>query len=149
LAGPRLARPSLADRQQPDADVRVPRPSREQLPFEIFAYDDQYSPSSVAGPRLPDDFRNASRGTPPVKIVSGTFASDAGSGVQAAVATGWQGSCAVLLVRQQPAPGRTATQTGLFIGLFAIFFAVAMASVRPTGMRIRKLADAVINSARS
>ena len=149
LAGPRLARPSLAERDQPDADVRLPRPSREQLPFEIFAYDDSYSPSSVAGPRFPDDFKNAMRGTPPVKLVSSTFASDTGTGVQAAVLTGWQGKCAVLLVRQQPAPGRSVTQAGLFIGLFAIFFVVAMVSVRPTGMRIRALADAAINSARS
>jgi signal transduction histidine kinase len=149
LAGPRLPRPSLAERDQPDADVRLPRPSREQLPFEIFAYDDSYSPSSVAGPRFPDAFKSAMRGTPPVKVVSSTFASDTGTGVQAAVQTGWQGRCAVLLVRQQPAPGRSATQTGLFIGLFLIFFLVAMVSVRPTGMRIRTLSVATINSARS
>lgn len=149
LAGPRLPRPSLADRQLPDADVHLPRPSREQLPFEIFAYDDSFSPSSVAGPRFPDAFRNAMRGSPPVKLVSGSFASDAGEGVQAAVMTGWSGPCAVLLVRQQPAPGRWLTQAGLFTGLFALFFAVAMASVRPTGMRVRTLADAVLRSARS
>jgi hypothetical protein len=70
LAGPRLPRPSLADRNMPDADVHLPRPSKEQLPFEIFAYDDQYSPSSVAGPRFPESMRNAMRGTPPVKLVS-------------------------------------------------------------------------------
>ena len=149
LAGPRLPRPSLADRQAPDADVNLPRPSREQLPFEIFAYDDAYSPTSVAGPRFPDAFKNAMRGSPPVKLVSGTFAGDKGSGVQAAVLTGWQGSCAVLLVRQQMAPGRTVTQAGLFVGLFAVFFLVAMLSVRPTGMRVRTLTDAAINSARS
>ena len=32
------ARPSAT---MPDADVNLPRPSAEQLPFEIFAYDDQ------------------------------------------------------------------------------------------------------------
>ena len=53
LAGPRLPRPSLADRNMIDADVHLPRPSKEQLPFEIFAYDEQYTPSSVAGPRFP------------------------------------------------------------------------------------------------
>jgi signal transduction histidine kinase len=150
LAGPRLARPSLADRQMPDADVKLPRPSREQLPFEIFAYDDQYSPSSVAGPRLPDEFKWAMRSSPPAKLVSGTYESSTGPGVQAAIATGWSpGPCAVLLVRQQPAPGRGLTQAGLFVGLFALFFGVALATVSPTGRRIRKLSLAAINSARS
>lgn len=149
LAGPRLARPSLADRQMPDADVKLPRPSREQLPFEIFAYDDQYSPSSVAGPRFPDEFRRAMRSTPPVRLISGEFGSDKGAGVQAAIATSWQGPCAVLLFRQQPASGRSAIQAGLFTGLFVIFFLVAMAAVRPTGMRVRTLSQAAIRSAKS
>jgi len=150
LAGPRLARPSLADRQMPDADVRLPRPSREQLPFEVFAYDDQYSPSSVAGPRFPDDFKSAMRSTPPSRLVSGAFASETGPGTQAAIATGWSpGPCAILLFRQQPAPGHRLTQAGLFSGLFVLFFLVAMASVVPTGARIRKLSQAAINAARS
>ena len=150
LAGPRLARPALADRNMPDADVHLPRPSRDQLPFEIFAYDEQFSPSSVAGPRFPDQFKNRMRGTPNEKLVSGTYASETGSGVQAAVLTGWSpGPCAILLVRQQPAPGRFWRQAGFFTGLFALFFAVAWASVRPTGRRVRTLTNAAINSARS
>ncbi len=150
LAGPRLARPSLADRQLPDADVKLPRPSREQLPFEIFAYDDQYSPSSVAGPRFPDDFKIAMRSMQGARLISGEYASETGPGVQAAIATGWSpGPCAVLMVRQQPAPGRSAKQAGLFGGLFVLFFAVAMAAAGPTGARIRKLSLAAINSARS
>ena len=149
LAGPRLARPSLAERNIPDADVHLPRPSKEQLPFEIFAFDDQYSPSSVAGPRFPNEFKNRMRGSPPEKLVSGTFDSDAGEGVQAAIATGWSGPCAILLFRQQPPSGRFARQAGLFIGLFGLFFVVAMLSVRPLGMRVRKLTQAAVNSARS
>jgi signal transduction histidine kinase len=150
LAGPRLPRPPLADRQMPDADVKLPRPSREQLPFEVFAYDDQYSPSSVAGPRFPDDFKRAMRSTPPVRLVSSGFASDTGAGTQAAIATGWApGPCAVLLFRQQPAPGHRVTQASLFTGLVVLFFLVAMASVVPTGARIRKLSQAAINSMRS
>jgi len=150
LAGPRLARPSLADRNMPDADVHLPRPSREQLPFEIFAYDEQFSPSSVAGPKFPDQFKNRMRGSPNDKLVSGTYSSDTGSGVQAAVLTGWSpGPCAVLLIRQHPAPGRFWRQAGFFGGLFALFFVVAMAAVRPTGMRVRALTNAAINSARS
>ena len=150
LAGPRLARPSLADRNIPDADVHLPRPSKEQLPFEIFAYDDQFSPSSVAGPRFPDEFKNRMRGTPSDKIVSGTYSSNAGEGIQAAVLTGWSpGACAIFLIRQQPAPGQFARQAGLFAGLFGLFFVVAMISVRPLGMRVRTLTQSAINSARS
>ena len=150
LAGPRLARPALSERNIPDADVHLPRPSKEQLAFEVFAYDEQFSPSSVAGPRFPDQFKRAMRGAPVQKLISDSFASEAGEGVQAAILTGWSpGPCAVLLFRQQPAPGRFAVQAGLFIGLFGIFFVVAMISVRPTGIRVRTLSQAAINSART
>ena len=149
LAGPRLARPRLDERQIPDADVKLPRPSREQLPFEIFAYDDQYSPSSVAGPRFPDDFKRAMRSTSPATLTSGEYDSEKGPGVQAAIVTGWRGACSVLLFRQQPAPGRALTQAGLVTGLFVVFFLVAMVSVRPTGARIRRLSQDAIRSAKS
>jgi signal transduction histidine kinase len=149
LAGPRLPRPSLADRQMPDADVHLPRPSKEQLPFEMFAYDETFAPTSVAGPRFPDTMRNQMRGTPPAKLIAETWSSAAGTGVQAAILTGWGGPCSALLFRQQPAPGYLAKQGWLFGGLASVFFLVAMISVRPTGMRVRRLAQAAVNSARS
>jgi len=148
LAGPRAVRPSLAERQAPDADVTLPRPSAEQLPFEIFAYDDQYSPSSAAGPRFPDAFKKALRASPTLKRVSGEYDSKTGTGLQAAVVTGWTpGPCAILLFRQQPAPGHVWTQTLILGGLFVAFLAVGLAATAPTGVRMRNLSLAARRSA--
>src|SRR5580765_7661323 len=49
LAGVRLGRPRPEERLQPDADVRLTRPSQDPMPFEYFAYDEEFAPSSVAG----------------------------------------------------------------------------------------------------
>ena len=57
LAGPRTGRPSAEDRQQPDADVRLPRPSAAELPFEFFPYDENFLGSSTASPRFPEVLR--------------------------------------------------------------------------------------------
>ena len=149
LAGPRVNRPSLAERQAPDADVTLPRPSADQLPYEIFAYDDQYSPSSSAGPRFPDTFKRALRASTAVTQVSGEYESKTGTGLQTAVVTGWTpGPCAILLFRQQPAPGRLWTQTTIFVGLFAAFLLVGLAATTPTGMRMRNLSLAARQSAK-
>lgn len=149
LAGPRLARPPLSERQLPDADVNLPRPNAAQLPFEIFAYDDQYSPTSVAGPRFPDAFKKALRASSSLKRVSGEYDSDAGTGVQTAFVTGWTpGPCAILVFRQQPAPHRAWTQTGLFVGLFGVFWLMGMAVTTPTAIRVRTLSLAARQSAK-
>jgi len=148
LAGPRVARPTLAERQVPDADVRVPRPNADPLPFDIYAYDDQYSPSSVAGPRFPDDFKRALRASTMVRHVSGDYDSKIGSGLQTAVVTGWTpGPCAILLFRQQAAPGSVWTRTGLFVGLFGAFLVIGLAATAPTGARMRSLSLAARQSA--
>jgi len=148
LAGPRLPRPSLAERQSPDADVTLPRPSADQLPFEIFAYDDQYSPSSSAGPRFPDTFKRLLRASTTLRQVSGEYDSKTGTGLQTAVVTGWTpGPCAILLFRQQPAPGRFWTQATILVGLVAVFLAVGLAVTTPTGARMRNLSLAARQSA--
>src|SRR5690242_3145581 len=54
LAGTRMGRPRPEEYLQPDADVRLPRPSADPLPFEYFAYDEDFTPTSVAGPKFPD-----------------------------------------------------------------------------------------------
>ena len=149
LAGPRIGRPSLADRQMPDADVRLPRPKPDQLPFEFFAFDDQYSPTSVAGPtRFPDAFKRALRSNTTLRKVSGTYDSDTGTGLQTAIVTGWTpGPCAILLFRQQPAPGRTWTLLALFAGCFALALVITMAATAPTEARVRRLARETRSSA--
>jgi signal transduction histidine kinase len=149
LAGPRANRPSLAERQAPDADVTLPRPSADQLPYEMFAYDDDFGSSSTAGPRFPDAFKRAFRASTSTKQVSGEYESKTGTGLQTAIATGWgQGPCAFLLFRQQPAPGRYWTQSVIFVGLFAAFLVVGLAATTPTGMRMRNLSLAARQSAK-
>lgn len=148
LAGPRLPRPRLDARNIPDADVNLPRPSSEELPFEMFAYDDQYSPTSVAGARFPEDFRRAMRaGSSPPKQMSGTWSSKLGTGLQTAIATGWGGSCSVLLFRQQPVAQPIYRNAMVFIGLYILFAVVAMLVATPAARRMRQLSIAVRRSA--
>ena len=150
LAGPRTGRPSLAERQMPDADVMLPRPRADEMPFEFFAYDEEFQPKSVAGPRFPEDFRRVMRRSPPQRMASGTYRSGTGTGLQTAILTSWTpGPCAVLLFRQPPPPGRFWTNLFFFGGLYALAFLVAFAAVAPTTRRIRRLAREAKASARS
>jgi signal transduction histidine kinase len=140
LAGPRTGRPSLAERQMPDADVMLPRPRVEELPFEFFAYSEQFLPTSVAGPRFPEELRRVMRTSPPQRVASGTYQSGQGTGLQTAILTNWTpGPCAVLLFRQPPPPGRFWTNALFFVGLYGLAFLVALAAVAPTTWRIRRL----------
>jgi signal transduction histidine kinase len=150
LAGPRSGRPTMAERMQPDADVKVPRPSREELPFEFFAYDDQFSGTSTASPRFPDEFKRAMRSSPPSRSMHGTYESASGTGVQFAALTGWSpGPCAVLLYRMRPAPNPVRTRLVLFAGFFALGLIVALVAARPMARRISRLTAAVRESARA
>ena len=140
LAGARANRPRPEEQLQPDADVRLPRPSADPLPFEYFAYDEDFTPKSVAGPRFPETFKRAMRSSQPARIVTGTYSNALGSGVQTAVATSWTpGPCSYLLFRQLDPPGRRATQAGLFAGVYALCGLVAWLAATPTAARIRKL----------
>ena len=150
LAGPRAGRPSLAERQVPDADVLLPRPRADEMPFEFFAYDEEFQPKSVAGPRFPEDLRRLMRTSPPQRVASSSYRSGQGPGLQTAILTSWTpGPCAVLLFRQPPPPGRFWTNVMFFGGLYALAFLVAIAAVAPTTMRIRRLAREAKASARS
>jgi len=149
LAGPRSGRPTAEQRSQPDADVRVPRPSAEELPFEVFPYDDEFTGTSVASPRFPEAFRRPMRATPPERSMFGSYAGKAGTGIQIAQLTGWtQGPCAVLLFRMQPQPRHLLTSVLLFSAVFGICFVIALLSPRPAIARIRQLAAAARASAR-
>jgi signal transduction histidine kinase len=149
LAGPRVGRPRMEDRQLPDADVRLPRPSTEELPFEVFAYDDQFAAGSSAGPRFPEDFKRAMRSTQPAKLMIGSYSGRAGTGRQIAIATGWTpGPCSYLLFRSQALPGQTLTGVATFAGVFAVCLAVALGATWPTIVRIRGLSAAARLSAR-
>jgi signal transduction histidine kinase len=150
LAGPRAGRPTMAERMQPDADVKLPRPSRDELPFEFFAYDDQFSGTSTAAPRFPEEFKRAMRSSPPSRSLHGTYDSESGAGLQFAALTGWSpGPCAVMLFRMRPAPNPVRTRLVLLAGFFALSLAVALVAARPTARRVSKLAAAVRESARA
>jgi signal transduction histidine kinase len=148
LAGPRLPRPRLDARNIPDPDVNLPRPSRDELPFEMFAYDDTYSPKSTAGPRFPDDFKRAMRAaSSPPKQLSGEWSSNLGTGLQTAIVTGWGGDCSVLLFRQQPVESPLYQSTIVFAGIYALMVAVALLVATPVARRMRNLSVAVRKSA--
>ncbi len=149
LAGPRPGRPTQAERALPDADVNLPRPSTEELPFEFFAYNEQFVPTSTAGPRFPDDFRQAMRSSPPSRTMRGPWESQAGTGFQIAQLTGWSpGRCAVLLYRMRPPPNRLIIRGLIFGGALLVCFAVAMAVAQPMASRISRLATAARAAAR-
>ncbi len=150
LAGPRTGRPSAAERLRPDADVTLPRPSTEELPFEFFSYDDQFSPTSTAGPRFPDDFKRAMRASPPTRMMQGPYQSKVGRGLQIAQLTGWSpGPCAALLYRMRPPPNPTRTRALMFGGAFLVCFLIAFGIARPMAARISTLAADVRASARA
>src|SRR6186997_1570142 len=111
LAGPRIGRPRPEERLQPDADVRLPRPKNDELPFEYFAYDEEFSPKSVAGSKFPDDMKRALRAPGAPRVVTSTFTGKLASGLQTAVATGWTGPCSYLLFRQPDPPGVAMSRT--------------------------------------
>ena len=149
LAGPRTGRPRPEERLLPDADVRLPRPSSEPLPFEFFSYDDQFTGTSVPAPRFPEHFRRAMRGSPPTRIMRGSYSSPTGTGHEIAILTGWTpGPCAVLLFRLQPQPRMALTRLAIFLVVFAIGFVVAKYTVAPVTRRIRTLSVAARASAR-
>jgi signal transduction histidine kinase len=150
LAGPRGGRPSAAERQMADADVYLPRPKTDPLPFEFFPFDNDFLGSSTASPRFPDHFKRAMRQSPPALIMSGPFDSESGSGWQVARLTGWTpGPCAVLLFRSRPELGAWRSRALIFGLSFAVSLAVAWVAFGPTAARIRRLANSAKQSARA
>ncbi|HET9371188.1 MAG TPA: HAMP domain-containing sensor histidine kinase [Vicinamibacterales bacterium] len=148
LAGPRTGRPSMAERNIPDADVHLPRPSADPLPIDVFAYDASFQGLSTASPRFPNALRDPMRRTPPEPRTFGSYSSPAGTGMQVAQLTGWAGPCAVLLVRMQPRPGLWWGRLGTFAVLSLLFVAVALAATMPTVARVRRLSVQAGASAR-
>ena len=150
LAGARTGRPKPEERLLPDADVYLPRPRADPLPFEYFAYNEEFSPSSVAGPRFPDDLKRPMRTSPPDRIVTGAYSNALGSGIQTAIMTNWSpGPCSILLFRQLDPPNRVSSAMILFIGVYAMCFAIAWLAPTPAAARIRKMAKQARDSTRN
>jgi signal transduction histidine kinase len=143
LAGPRTGRPTMADRQMEDADVRLPRPRADEMPFEFFAYDESFVGTSPAAPRFPDEFRRLMRTASPERKLSGPYGSEAGPGLQVAVMTNWSpGPCAVLLFRQQPPSGQRIQQATVFCVAFLVCLLGAIATATPVAARVRRMSAA-------
>ena len=142
LAGPRESRPTLAERQQPDADALVKRPSPAALPFEFFAYAQDFAPRSTAAPALPPEMKNPLRVDPELKIVKGTFATRDGAGFQEVRVTGWGDPCALILFRLYREPHHASTGLWLFFGATIAIFLTGLAVSAPIEWRIRRVAEA-------
>lgn len=149
LAGPRESRPTLAERQQPDADALVKRPSAAALPYEFFAYSQDFTPLSSAAPALPPEMKNPLRVNPELKFVSGAFQTRSGSGFQQVRVTGWGNPCALILFRLYREPNHAAAGLWLFVGVAAAIFLSALAVSAPTEWRIRRVAEAARTAARN
>lgn len=147
LAGPRETAPSAELMANPDADVLAPRPDSNIRPVEFFAYDIGYIGQSTAAPRLPQTMR-ALLSTGALTVTE-PFSTEAGTGAQSAIATRWDGPCAVLLVRMHPQPGQQAERAMLF-GAFALgAFVVTMLVAWPVDRRIRRVGAQMRASART
>ncbi len=150
LAGTRIGRPRPEERLQPDADVRLPRPRPDPLPFEYFAFDEEFTPSSVAGPRFPDAMKRRFKQSTATRMVSDTYSNALGSGIQTAVMTNWTpGPCSILMFRQLDPPNAFREQALLFAGIYLAALAVAWVSSAPTTARIRRLSRQAKESTRN
>ena len=147
LAGPRDPRPKPEDRAKPDADVYLPRPSADPLPFEYFAYDDELTADSTASPRFPAELKSALRSGS--SSIVAPFVTPEGTGLQMAIDTGWKSPCAVLLVRLRPGPRQSSEHAMLFGALYLTVFAAALLISAETEWRIRRVSTAARASARA
>jgi two-component system, OmpR family, sensor histidine kinase BaeS len=147
LTGRLEGRPKRNDPPNPNPEALPPRPKVEELPFEFFAYDEEFIGSSSAAPRFPNDLKRALRSETVPAVLP--FDTKTGTGVQVAAWTGWIGSpCAIFLGRMRPEPNRTTARVEMFAGLTFVCFAVALLTVTPTVMRIRRLASDENDSAK-
>jgi signal transduction histidine kinase len=149
LAGPRTGRPTAAERNQPDADVRLPRPSAAEMPFEFFPYDENFLGSSAAAPRFPNELKMRFLVDRDLRQTVSSYESSQGTGLQIARLTGWTpGPCSFLLFRAQPLSNHRLGRLALFGAFFLMSFAVATLAGYPIVARVRRLTNAARASAR-
>jgi signal transduction histidine kinase len=140
LTGPLEGRPKRDQPREPDPDGIGPRPKIVEMPFELFAYDEEFTGTSVAAPQLPPDIRRALRQNSGHVIAP--FQTPAGTGVQMGIWTGWSGGpCAIWLGRMRPRAGVSASRVTTFTSIASLFFVVAVAALTPLVRRVRRLAS--------
>jgi signal transduction histidine kinase len=138
LTGPLDGRPRPGDPVNPDPDALPPRPKVNPQPFELFAYDEQFTGSSSAAPRFPLDMRQRLQARRPETVAP--YVTDAGTGVQIAMPTGWTGGpCMYFLGRMEPQPDQASARIWWFVMSYLAAFAVTLAAATPMVLRVRKL----------
>ncbi|HVW05949.1 MAG TPA: sensor histidine kinase [Vicinamibacterales bacterium] len=139
LTGPLEGRPAGGVFVETSPDDLPPRPKVTNQPFELFAYDEEFVGSSSASARFPAELRRPLRASAAPVIVP--YQTSDGTGVQMAIGTGWIGSpCMYFLGRLAPPPHQMRTRVLMFLGAYALSFALALGAVWPTVARVRKLA---------
>jgi signal transduction histidine kinase len=139
LTGPLEGRPAGGVFVETSPDDLPPRPKVTNQPFELFAYDEEFVGSSSASARFPAEFRRPLRAS--AAPVTAPYQTSDGTGVQMAIGTGWIGSpCRYFLGRFAPPPHQMRTRVLLFLGAYALSFALALGAVWPTVARVRTLA---------
>jgi signal transduction histidine kinase len=138
LTGPLDGRPRPGDPVDPNPDALPPRPKVTPQPFELFAYDEQFSGSSSAAPRFPLDMRQRLQAMAPEAVAP--YDTDAGAGVQIAMPTGWIGGpCMYFLGRMEPQPDQRSARVWFFLISYLVAFGVTLAAATPMLLRVRKL----------
>jgi signal transduction histidine kinase len=137
LTGSLEGRPRIGTPKPTDPDAIAARAKPQELPFELYAYDEKFTGSSTAAPRFPADIKNALRSGSTSKIAP--FDTPDGEGAQIGVLTGWStGPCAVWLGRMRPDPARSASQRWLFVETALLFFGVIVLAGWPLSERVRR-----------
>jgi signal transduction histidine kinase len=138
LTGPLEGRPRGGDPVNPDPDALPARPKVNPQPYELFAYDEQFTGSSSAAPRFPLDIRQRLQTRVPEVVAP--YETDEGTGVQVAMPTGWIGSpCMYFLGRMEPQPDQASTRLWVLVVSFLAAFGVAFGAAVPMIARVRKL----------
>jgi signal transduction histidine kinase len=141
LAGPLVGRPPGGVFVPAHEDDLPPRPRVELRPFELFAYDDRFVGSGPATPRMAEEMRNALRTQRVATPVVAPHVTEAGTGVQVAVATTWMdGPCAYFVARLEAAPNQRRDRWLFASGVFLSLLLVALAAAAPMVLRVRRLA---------
>jgi len=147
LTGSLEGRPGPKD-PKPGPDDIPARPHLDVQPYQLFAYDDDFVPSSPVGARFPIAFKNAMRAG--ALWQGGPYDAPSGEGAQFALHTGWDdGPCAVLLGRMDAPPYERLYWWVSFLGVEALFSAVFIAIATPTVLRIRAVSQSARDAARS
>ena len=147
LTGSLEGRPGPKD-PKPGPDDVPARPHLDLQPYQLFAYDGDFVPSSPVGARFPLAFKNAMRAG--ALWQGGPYDAPDGEGAEFAMRTGWDdGPCAVLLGRMEAPPYERLYWWAAFLGVEALFSAVFIAIATPTVLRIRAVSQSARDAARS